>query len=664
MQRKAEEAGARVLDASRESITAACFLVCNFAAAFTHLSRLSGSSAAGHLSGGQEDPQQLLAALEVEPLRLLTPFWLFACLRDGRVYAPDAHALFRVSTALTHTQPPLWQLQQPLQVYHHLPHSQRVLLLGFTRRLRRVRRPRSFACGVLSSDSDEGNKEGHRPEAAGRALAANDMEMAVACVEALGGSCLSVSSVLRAVEERSLGPPAATAEADAATDTWDRLGVDVVIVGHFSRLRKANTALLGKGPALHEAGTQQVRVNTQQRERRHGAKAELALLYKLQELGVPCVHHQWLIDAYCFGRAPPFDVYAIPTEPAPQIEVPAAPSAAARRQQVLQGVQVLVADSEVTRDPSLLRRIGELGCTDVTAIPSLLGICPWLFSCGATRELAAVLCGCGDRVQCVSAALERAEEARKRSWENFAAVLFVIKREDLAGLLDLAAVAAEAVEATASSQRLLEGAPTGRAASTRSAQRQQAAPLQHDPQQQKIRNLISAAQQQVLQQLPTAMASQAQRFWEEATNVAVRPVAADAAAFVAKRDIPALAARGPLAVSPEWIASCWAEARRVPVDSAHGRIEASMNCMQLLKLPMDAAPEFWADALASDSAGHMEDAALLAALQDCGGTVIYGDFPVVTDVKEARLRRAVGALEHALTISWDIQQDRFLEQSH
>ena len=47
-------------------------------------------------------------------------------------------------------------------------------------------------------------------------------------------------------------------------------------------------------------------------------------------------------------------------------------------------------------------------------------------------------------------------------------------------------------------------------------------------------------------------------------------------------------------------------------------------------------PEFWAAVLASDSTGHVEDAALLAALQDCGGAVIYGDFPVVADAKEAR----------------------------
>lgn len=45
-------------------------------------------------------------------------------------------------------------------------------------------------------------------------------------------------------------------------------------------------------------------------------------------------------------------------------------------------------------------------------------------------------------------------------------------------------------------------------------------------------------------------------------------------------------------------------------------------------------PDFWADALSSDSA--VEDAALLAALQDCGGLVVYGDLPVTADAKEAR----------------------------
>ncbi|CDJ53623.1 hypothetical protein, conserved [Eimeria brunetti] len=638
------QAGARVLEASLEGIAAAGFLVCNFSAAFTHLSRLAGSSAARQLGGVQEEPHEVVAALKLEPLRLLTPFWLFACLRDGRLYAADAHALFRVSAALTHKQPPLWRLDepqgqqlsqlQPLQLQLPLPHSQRVLLLGFTRRLRRVRRPRNFAYALLSSDSDDAARERDKPEAAGHALAAHDMEMAVACVEALGGSCLPVSSLLRRLEECSTGDPAAAAEADAASNPPSVIGVDVVVVGQFSRLQKASADPLDKGAALHEAGTQQLRTNSQQRKGKVGAKVELALLYKLQELGIPCVHYQWLIDCYCFGRAPPFDAYAIPTQPAYQYVAPAAASAAARRQQVLQGVQILVADSEVARDPALLQRLSDLGCTDVTAVPSLLGVCPWLFRCNATRELAAVLCGSSDRVQRISTALERAEGTRKQNSQEFASVIFVIKRDEFAGLLDLAAVAAEAAEATASSQQLVERAATGRAGSSRSSQRQQPPSLQQDPQQQKMRTLFSAAQQRVLQQLSPEMALQAQRMWEGATDAAPRPAAA---AFVAKPNAAALAETSPLAVSPEWIASCWTEARRVP--------------------------DFWADALASDPAGQQEDAALLAALQDCGGAVVYGDFPVVTDAKEARLRRAMGALENALTISWDIQQDKLLEQS-
>lgn len=184
--------------------------------------------------------------------------------------------------------------------------------------------------------------------------------------------------------------------------------------------------------------------------------------------------------------------------------------------------------------------------------------------------------------------LERAEAARKRSCQDFAAVVFVIKREDLAGLMDLAAVAAEAVEATASSQQIIEVAPTGRAASTRSAQRQQAPPAQQDQQKQKLRALISAAQQRVLQQLPAAMACQAQRLWEGATAVAVRPAEANAAALVAKRNVAALAETAPLAVSPEWIASCWAEARRVPADTAHGRVQASMNSRHIPRILIPA----------------------------------------------------------------------------
>lgn len=173
--------------------------------------------------------------------------------------------------------------------------------------------------------------------------------------------------------------------------------------------------------------------------------------------------------------------------------------------------------------------------------------------------------------------LERAEVARKRGSQDYGSVLFVIKREDLAGMVDLAAVAAEAVEAAASSQQMLEGATTGRAASTRSAQRQQPPPLQQDPQQQKVRTLISMAQQRVLQQLPAATALKAQKLWADAANVAGHLAATDAAAFVAKRNATALAEIGPVLVSPEWISRCWAEGRRAPVDSVHGRIEASMH---------------------------------------------------------------------------------------
>lgn len=51
------------------------------------------------------------------------------------------------------------------------------------------------------------------------------------------------------------------------------------------------------------------------------------------------------------------------------------------------------------------QRIRDLGCTDMTVIPSLLGICPWLFRCSATRQLAAVICGSTERMQVVDAAV-------------------------------------------------------------------------------------------------------------------------------------------------------------------------------------------------------------------------------------------------------------------
>lgn len=265
-----------------------------------HLSRLAALSGTDLSLHNLQEAYQVVTALGLEPLRLLTPFWFFACLRDWRVYAPDAHVLFRVSAALVHTQPPLWRPQQPTQLGALMPHRQRVLLLGFTSRLRRVRRPRNFAYGILSSDSEEERRDGDRPETAGHALAAHDREMAVACVEALGGSCLSAYSVLKLVEKRSPVNPAARDEADAASYSSESIGVDVVIVGQLARLRKAGVAFLDKGASHYEAGTQQSMASTQQKKKRLGARAEAALLYKLQELGIPCVHHQWLLDSYCF----------------------------------------------------------------------------------------------------------------------------------------------------------------------------------------------------------------------------------------------------------------------------------------------------------------------------------------------------------------------------
>lgn len=91
--------------------------------------------------------------------------------------------------------------------------------------------------------------------------------------------------------------------------------------------------------------------------------------------------------------------------------------------------------------------------------------------------------------------------------------------------------------------------------------------------------LLSGAQQRVLQQLPPAAAKEAQQLWEEAAKAAFNLAAADGAALSTPRNPAALAESWPLAVAPEWISSCWAEARRVPADSAHGLVEVIISCI-------------------------------------------------------------------------------------
>lgn len=188
-----------------------------------------------------------------------------------------------------------------------------------------------------------------------------------------------------------------------------------------------------------------------------------------------------------------------------------------------------------------------------------------------------VLCFASGRSQ-----LQRAESARKAPFQDPPPVLVVLQREDMAGLLDLATVAAEVIEATAGSQQSAsrKGAVAGRSASTRHVQRHHAPPSSQEPQYQKIRRLVAAAQQRVLQQLPPAAAVEAQQQWDSAAEAATSSSAPpdDLAAFNTQRSVTAVAGARPLVVSPDWIANCWEEARRLPVDSAHGRIEVLYCC--------------------------------------------------------------------------------------
>ncbi|OEH80568.1 hypothetical protein cyc_07478 [Cyclospora cayetanensis] len=238
-------------------------------------------------------------------------------------------------------------------------------------------------------------------------------------------------------------------------------------------------------------------------------------------------------------------------------------SAATLRQQVLRDTQVLVADAAVARDSSLLQRVVQLGCLDVTVLPALLGIRPWLLRSSATRELAAVLCGGSERVRSIAAALERAEATRKQPLQELSPVLLVMPREDMASLMELASIAAEAVEAVGS-------ASGGRRAGMHG-------PAVAQQQQQTIRWLLCDAQQRVLQRLPSAAAKEARSAWTAAVETSYSAAPSDRAALLSQRDAAA-GCRGvrPLVVSAEYICGCWEEARRLPADAAHGCMEASL----------------------------------------------------------------------------------------
>ncbi|KAL8448225.1 hypothetical protein Emag_003993 [Eimeria magna] len=593
------EEGARVVDVSKEGLGAAGLFVCNFAAAFAHL-RCLAEQQQQQLLLLPEAPHLLLAAIHLEPLRLLTPFWLFGCLRDRRVYAPDAHPLFRVSPAFNPPNPPLLlpdnrqqQQQQQQRQQQHKGEKQRVLLVGFTRRRRRVRPPSGLIYGMSASESDDevaAAKEA-QPATGGRAIAVHDAELAAACVEALGGQCVSAADL----QLLSDGPTLAQETGAAASvEPEARLhsAVDLVVVGHLPRLLKRG---------VHNFSLQSA-------SRGRGAAAELSLLQKLQQRGVACVRLQWLFDAYRIGLAPPPEAYLLSPEQCRQQEGPSSPppSASACRQQLLQGVRLLISDAAAVREPALLQRAADLGCAEVAAVPSLLGLCPWLFRCSATRELAAILCGSRARMQLVEAAglgsriseisgalragdrfvvpsqLQRAEHATQQQPppSAFPPLILVLPREELPGLLDLAAAVTQAVEPTAASQ---QGAVSARrAASSRTAAGglSSASQQQQQQKQQQICRLVAAAQQRVLQSLSQSAVKEVQRHWQSAVEAASEPMASTEtwdprnSQGLHSQGLPlALAEARPTVVTPEWIISSWEEARCLPLDSAHGLIE-------------------------------------------------------------------------------------------
>lgn len=151
-----------------------------------------------------------------------------------------------------------------------------------------------------------------------------------------------------------------------------------------------------------------------------------------------------------------------------------------------------------------------------------------------------------------------------------------MQREEISGILDLAAAIAEACEAPACSQQSTIGvnASSGRSAGSRHTASNQASSFQRQ-QRQKIERLVAAAQQRVLQGLPSDDALEAQRGWNSATEAATRssnPLYELAAFPKQGNAFTGAGVRRPV-VTPEWITSCWEEARRITIDSAHGEIE-------------------------------------------------------------------------------------------
>lgn len=71
------------------------------------------------------------------------------------------------------------------------------------------------------------------------------------------------------------------------------------------------------------------------------------------------------------------------------------------------------------------QRAVELGCTDITTVPSLFGLCPWLLRCSATQKLAAVLCGSKDRLDLVDAAVRHLMAGVSDRWQVAAASTLV-----------------------------------------------------------------------------------------------------------------------------------------------------------------------------------------------------------------------------------------------
>lgn len=246
-------------------------------------------------------PQQLLAALGVEPLRLLSPVWVFCCCRDKRVYAPQFHPLFEVTASLAQSRPPLVKrvqrasLGDQRQARNHITAPRaaddhdsvfvpmRVLLLGCTNRKRRVTERR--CCSIWESLENDDNFGSYTETvAAGSAVAVNDRTLLHFCVEALGGRVISFGDVKNALNSFSSAP-------SLALDVSHP--VDLVIVSDVHAVRKHGSySAVDFAPPLVRDFTKRSKT------------AETSILQELHETNVPCLRLQWLFETYRLVRLP------------------------------------------------------------------------------------------------------------------------------------------------------------------------------------------------------------------------------------------------------------------------------------------------------------------------------------------------------------------------